>query len=212
MTSPAPKPARIGLIEDDQAMRRALRRLLGAAGYEVDCWESADHFLAAGPEPPPDCLLLDVSMPGTNGIELQQRLLAAGCRTPIVFLTGKGDIPMTVRALKAGAVDFLTKPVDRANLFAALRNALDLAARRQSAQRLVDSLTPREREVFAHVISGRLNKQIAADLGTSEQTIKVHRMRLMEKLGENSVAGLVRLAERLSIPPAAGRDGGSGAY
>lgn len=183
-------------------MRRALRRLLLAAGYRVVCWESADDFLAALPTEEIDCLLLDISMPGTSGLDLQDRLTPTGLNTPVVFLTGKGDIPMTVRALKAGAVDFLTKPVDDRKLFSALNSAIALSSGRRAANARLDSLTPREREVFTHVISGRLNKQIAGDLGTSEQTVKVHRMRLMEKLGEHSVAGLVRLADKLGIQPA----------
>lgn len=183
-------------------MRRALRRLLLAAGYRVVCWESADDFLAALPTAEIDCLLLDISMPGTSGLDLQDRLTPTGLNTPVVFLTGKGDIPMTVRALKAGAVDFLTKPVDDRKLFSALNSAIALSSGRRAANARLDSLTPREREVFTHVISGRLNKQIAGDLGTSEQTVKVHRMRLMEKLGEHSVAGLVRLADKLGIQPA----------
>jgi FixJ family two-component response regulator len=149
-----------------------------------------------------DCLLLDVAMPGTNGLELQEKLTALGTSQPVVFLTGKGDIPMTVRAMKAGAVNVLTKPVADEELFAAIRAALEIARSTKSARERFATLTPREREVFTHVIAGRLGKQIAAQLGTSEQTIKVHRMRITEKLGEPSVAGLVRLADSLGISPA----------
>jgi FixJ family two-component response regulator len=197
-------PPCIGILDDDAGMRRALRRLLQAEGYSVHCWASAAELLEDPDLESADCLLLDVSMPGTSGLDLQDQLATRGIRLPVVFLTGKGDIPMTVRAMKAGAVDFLTKPVADEVLFAAIRAALEIAARDRSARERFAALTPREREVFTHVIAGKLNKQIAAGLGTSEQTIKVHRMRITEKLGEPSVAGLVRLADSLGIPPAGG--------
>jgi FixJ family two-component response regulator len=197
-------PHCIGILDDDAAMRRALRRLLEAEGYRVHCWASAAELLEDPDLETADCLLLDVSMPGIGGLDLQDQLAARGIRLPVVFLTGKGDIPMTVRAMKTGAVDFLTKPVADEVLFAAIRAALEIAARGKPARERLATLTPREREVFTHVIAGKLNKQIAAVLGTSEQTIKVHRMRITEKLGEPSVAGLVRLADSLGIPPACG--------
>ena len=160
----------------------------------------------------PGCLVLDVALPGLDGLELQQALAASGCARPIVFITGRGDIPTSVRAMKSGAVDFLTKPVDDEELLAAVRNAIEMDRRARVAQVELDalgqrlaSLTPREREVLAHVVAGRLNKQIAADLGTVEKTIKVHRARVMEKMAARSLADLVRIAERLGIPPPAAR-------
>lgn len=195
---------RVGIVDDDEGMRRALSRLLRTGGYEVWSWSSAIDMLADPAEQLPDCLLLDVAMPGMSGMELHERLKERGDCPPVVFLTGKGDIPMTVRAIKGGAVNFLTKPVVDEDLFAAIHAALEIADNHRDAQTRFSTLTPREREVFTHVIAGRLNKQIAADLGTCEQTIKVHRMRITGKLGEQSVAGLVRLADRLGIAPAAG--------
>jgi len=197
-------PNHLGIVDDDAGMNRALRRLLETAGYEVRSWLSALEFLAdlAG-QPAPDCLIVDVDMPGMTGLELQQTLAADGRTIPMVFLSGVGDIPMTVQAMKAGAVNFLTKPVMDDDLFAAVRAALELVLWRRSARAKFEMLTPREREVFVHVIAGSLNKQIACKLAISEQTVKVHRMRIMAKLDEHSVAGLVRTADRLGIPPAA---------
>ena len=199
----------IGLVDDDAAMLRALRRLLEAEGFTVKTWASADGLLRALPADVPDCLVLDVQMPGLNGLDLHGHLGTLGLRVPVIFLTGKGDIPMTVRAIKGGAVNFLTKPVADEALFAAVRAALGIAAAQRAAderlagvRRCFDSLTPREQEVLTHIITGKLNKQVAADLGTSEQTIKVHRMRVMEKMGVHSVAELVRLADSLGIAPA----------
>jgi FixJ family two-component response regulator len=202
---------RIGLVDDDAAMRRALCRLLAVEGYQVTSWASAEELLADPGEKKPDCLILDVRMPGMDGIQLQDRLNSTAPDIPVIFLTGKGDIPMTVRAIKGGAVNFLTKPVVDKELFAAIHAALEIRSERmkaehslETARKLHGTLTPREREVLTHVITGKLNKQIAAELGTSEQTIKVHRMRITEKLGEPSVAGLVRLADSLGISPAGG--------
>ncbi len=198
----------IGLVDDDPVTLRSLRRLLTAEGYEVSSWPSARELLAAT-DALPDCLVLDVDMPGLNGLELQARILARGLPTPVIFLTGAGDIPMTVQAMKAGAVNFLTKPAKAAELLAAIRTALELVAARRTAEsqtaalrRRYSTLTPREREVVPHLITGRLNKQIAAELGTSEQTIKIHRMRILSKIGIHSVAELVRVADALGISPA----------
>lgn len=206
------KPAPcIGLVDDDAATLRALRRLLLAEGYAVETWSSAEDLLRSPPSAPPDCLVLDVQMPGLSGLDLQERLATLGLRIPVVFLTGQGDIPMTVRAMKGGAVNFLTKPVQDDDLFAAVRAALEIAERQRAsdrqladARRRLATLTPREQEVLTHIIAGKLNKQIAADLGTGEQTIKVHRMRVLEKMGVPSVAGLVRIADSLKIEPAGG--------
>jgi len=199
----------VHLVDDEAGLRRALTRLLSANGLTVRAHASAEEFLAAYNATEPACLILDVAMPGIDGLELQRRLTRDGTLLPIVFLTGHGDIPMSVEAIKAGAVDFLTKPLDEAALLGAVRSALKLAGeqafrRREMAalRARLQQLTPREREVLEHVVTGRLNKQIAADLGTGEQTIKVHRGRVMEKMGVESLAELVRVAERLGVKPA----------
>jgi FixJ family two-component response regulator len=192
------------IVDDDAGMRKALTRLLRAAQFDVRAFASGHEFLAAYRDETA-CLVLDVSMPELDGLGLQRRLTHAGAFVPIVFLTGNGDIPMSVRAIKCGAVDFLTKPVNDADLLRAVRAALQLAASRsvEHAARAAlvasyGSLTPREREVMAHVVTGKLNKQIAADLGTGEQNIKIHRGRVMEKMGVESVAELVRAADSLA--------------
>lgn len=198
---------KVFVVDDEAELRRALERLLRAEGYEVAGFGSAAEFLAALPADATGCVVLDVAMPGLGGLELQQRL-GGGARLPIVFLTGHGDIPMSVQAVKAGAVDFLTKPVKSVELLRAVDAALELARARRSAAGLTaglrarfEQLTAREREVLAHVIAGKLNKVIAAELGTSEQTIKVHRGRVMDKLGVASVADLVRAAQQLGVDP-----------
>lgn len=197
-------PFFIGVVDDDAGMRRALSRLLAGAGFRVQCWASAAELLTDLPRNAPDCLVLEINMPGINGLDLQDQLAADACHLPVIFLTGKGDIPMAVRAIKAGAVNFFTKPVKDDDLLDAIRAALEISANTRSARGRFAALSPREREVFTHVITGKINKQIAADLGTSEQTIKVHRMRITEKLGERTVAGLVRIADLLRISPADG--------
>ncbi len=199
----------IGLVDDEPGMLKALRRVLTAEGFHVRAFASAAEFLRGEDRAQVDCLVLDVSMPGLTGLELQEHLTREDARLPVVFLTGQGDIPMSVRAIKAGAVNFLTKPVNDTDLLAAVHAALAEARRLQDEHRALAglrqrlaTLTPREREVLRHVITGKLNKQIAADLGTSEQTIKIHRMRLTAKLGLTSVAELVRAMERLGVEPA----------
>lgn len=199
----------IVLVDDEPGMRKALGRLLEAEGLRVVCHASAEAFLAAPRPAAPWCLVLDVAMPGMGGLELQRRLTSGSEDVPVVFLTGHGDIPMSVRAMKSGAVDFLTKPVQADDLLAAVRAALDLAEARQrqnvdlaALRARFARLTPRECEVMRHVIVGKLNKQIAADIGASEQTVKVHRMRLMEKLGLRSVVDLVAAAARLGVDKA----------
>jgi FixJ family two-component response regulator len=195
------------LVDDDPGVLKALSRLLRARGYEVKPYFSPQLFLEEHDVAVPGCAILDVSMPGLDGLELQRALTAAGgSHRPVVFVTGKGDIPTSVRAMKAGAIDFLTKPVKDKDLFEAVSRAeaLDAASRRlhselESMQAKVRTLTPREREVLTHVVAGRLNKQIAGDLGTAEKTIKVHRSRMMEKLGVRMVADLVRMAEKLNL-------------
>ncbi len=200
------------LVDDDPGLRRALSRVLREEGYDVQAFESVEAFLSRPDAMSRGCLVLDVSMPGLNGFDLQGRLSEAGLRLPIVFLTGHGDIPMSVRAIKAGAADFLTKPVASETLLAAVRSAIDqhAAARQADAQaaelaRRFGSLTAREREVLAALVAGRLNKQIADDLGVVEQTVKFHRARLMERMQARTVAELMHMAAKLSIEsPAAG--------
>jgi FixJ family two-component response regulator len=199
----------IFVVDDDPAVLKSLGRLLRSAGLRVETCNSPQDFLARHNPALPGCLVLDVAMPGLNGLKVQQALAAIGDERPIVFLTGHGDIPTSVEAMKRGAVDFLTKPVNAEDLLKAIHSAIvkDSVRRlerdevEEFKQRLA-TLTPREREVLPYVISGRLNKQIAGELGTAEKTIKVHRARVMEKMKVQSVAELVRLAERLGIRPA----------
>lgn len=201
--------ATVFLVDDDASVRRALARLIKSAGYQVDTFASAREFLDKRvSRDGPACLVLDVRMPGLSGMDLQRELQAANAILPIIFITGYGDIPTSVKAMKAGAVDYLPKPVRDADLLRAIEQALARALREQDAraeiedvQSRINSLTPREREVMERVIAGMLNKQIAFDLGTVEKTIKVHRARVMDKMGVESVAALVRLAEKVGMPP-----------
>jgi FixJ family two-component response regulator len=194
------------IVDDAREVRTALSRVLSAAGYQVRSFESAERFLEEQDAEAPACLLLDICMPGLSGLELQRALVGSPRARPIVFLTGRGDIQSSVHAMKEGAVDFLTKPIDNVRLFAAIEQAL----RRDAEQRLkgaisslihhrLETLTPRERQVMAHVIRGRLNKQIAAELGTGEKTVKVHRARMMSKMVARSVAELVQLGARVGV-------------
>jgi FixJ family two-component response regulator len=193
---------RVYLVDDEPGMVKAVTRLLRTKGFEVQGFTSPASFLEAYRPGSDSCLILDVAMPELDGLHLQRRLTHQGILLPIVFLTGHGDIPMSVRAMKAGAVDFLTKPVKDVDLLRAVRAALVRAAEQREiaviSERL-SRLTPREREVMEQVIAGKLNKQIAFDLGTGEQNIKIHRGRMMQKMGLVSVADLVRIAERLGI-------------
>jgi FixJ family two-component response regulator len=196
------------VVDDDAGVRKAIARLLRADKFDVECFSSAVEFLRQHDRNQLGCIVLDLAMPGLNGLELQQELAASGCERSIVFITGHGDVPQSVRAMKAGAVDFLTKPIQDEELLAAVRLAItrDLQARRDRAHResidqRLATLTQREREVLEHIVSGQLNKQIAADLGTVEKTIKVHRARVMAKMRVTSVADLVRLAEAAGIAP-----------
>jgi len=194
------------IVDDARRVRMALSRLLAAVGYQVLAFESAEHFLREQDADAPGCLLLDVCMPGLSGLDLQRLLVEMSCARPIVFLSGRSDIQTSVQAMKAGAVDFLTKPIDDGRLVAAVEQALrrdaeqrrDRAIRNMIQQRL-GGLTRRERQVMEHVIRGRLNKQIAEDLGIGEKTVKVHRARVMPKMGVRSVAQLVQLAVRVGI-------------
>ncbi|MGH6789220.1 MAG: response regulator transcription factor [Pseudolabrys sp.] len=196
------------LVDDDPSVLKALARLLRAAGYNPECFASPHKFLAAHDPSIPGCAVIDLAMSEIDGLELQARLIRSGSERPIVFLTGNGDIPASVQAMKAGAIDFLTKPVNREELLAAIARAVDMDARSrqkradlQSINGRLATLTRREQEVLRHVVGGQLNKQIAAALGTVEKTIKVHRGRVMTKLGVRCVADLVRLTERAGIAP-----------
>jgi FixJ family two-component response regulator len=199
---------KVFIIDDDAGVLRALSRLLRAADYEVETYESAQDFLMHHCTDTPGCVLSDVAMPVIDGLQLQSALTQSGAAHPIIFLTGRGDIPTSVRAIQAGAVDFLTKPVDDEDLLDAIVRARTRDAEaRDEREHMSDvntrlgHLTPRERQVLSHVIAGRLNKQIAADLGTVEKTIKVHRGRMMQKMGVHSVAELVRMAQSAGIAP-----------
>jgi FixJ family two-component response regulator len=194
------------LVDDDSGVLKALARLLQARGYAVRPFTSPQAFLADHDASVAGCAVLDVSMPDLDGLELQQELTTQGSQRPIIFLTGQGDIPTSVRAMRAGAIDFLTKPVSDADLLAAIANAeredgeiRSANASLNSIKARLETLTPRELEVMKHVVTGQLNKQIAGDLGTVEKTVKVHRGRVMSKLGIRSVADLVRLAEKAGI-------------
>jgi FixJ family two-component response regulator len=198
--------ASVFVVDDDPSVRKSLTRLIQAAGYTVTAFASARDFLAATPAPGPCCLVLDVRMRGTTGLELQQTLTQAVHRIPIVFITAHGDVRMGVEAMKAGAIDFLTKPFAPKDLLAAIERAVtrdtrDLAtgARTKSLHARASTLTPRERQVFALVVTGMLNKQIAAQLGVVEKTVKVHRARVMAKMQAHSIAELVRLADNIGV-------------
>jgi FixJ family two-component response regulator len=194
----------VHVVDDDDSLRTAVCRLLRAAGHEVRGYSSAGDFLLARPKNTPGCVVLDVHMPGPSGLDLQAAFADHDDCLPIVFLTGHGDIPMSVRAIKAGAVDFLTKPVQRDALLAAVRTALDrdgldrtARAKSGALRSHFETLTPRERAVFALVVAGKLNKQIAGELGASERTIKAHRAQVMDKMRVTSLPELVRAAEQL---------------
>ena len=197
------------LVDDDPAVLQAITRLLNAAGYKTKSFSSPQEFLSAHDPSIPGCAIIDLVMSELDGLHLQQALIETGSERPIIFLTGKGDVSTSVRAMKAGAVDFLTKPVKREALFSAVVRAAKVDAlsrqKRDESKSIGDrlaTLTHREREVLEYVIAGRLNKQIAASLGTVEKTVKVHRGRMMAKLGVRSVADLVRLADKAGIAPA----------
>jgi FixJ family two-component response regulator len=205
MHSPGPV---VFVVDDDRSFREALRRLITSVGLAVEVFPTAQAFLSAPRPDAPSCLVLDVRLPGLSGLDLQRELADSERALPIIFLTGHGDIPMSVRAMKAGAVEFLTKPFREQDLLDAIRSAIerDRATRRErhelgELRRRYDSLTPRERDVMARVAAGLLNKQVAAELGTSEATVKEQRGQVMQKMQAGSLADLVRTAARLGIAP-----------
>jgi FixJ family two-component response regulator len=199
------------VIDDDPSVRGAIERLVKAVGFRVATFESGHEFLESELPEVPSCVVLDVRLPGFSGLDLQRQMAESGILAPIIFITGHGDIPMSVQAMKAGAVEFLTKPFRDQDLLDAIGQAIerDRAARAKRAraadlQAHLDSLTPRELEVMTLVVAGLLNKQVAAELGISEKTIKVHRGQVMQKMHARSLAELVRIAEKLGISPRQG--------
>ena len=199
--------ALIHIVDDDESIRRSLRGLVESAGHAAATYPSAQDFLTASRPDTPGCLVLDVQMPGLSGLDLQRQLAAGEGALPIIFLTGRGNIPMSVQAMKAGAVEFLTKPIDAPALLAAIGHAVErdraVRAERSGLDELrgrYQSLTPRERDVMHGIVAGRLNKQIAAEFGTTEATVKEQRGQVMHKMAADSLAALVRIGERLGIP------------
>jgi RNA polymerase sigma factor (sigma-70 family) len=195
------------VVDDDPSVRRSIKRLIGSVGLQVELFGSAQEFLLRKRPDAPSCLVLDIRLPGISGLDFQQELAEANIHIPIIFITAHGDIPMTVRAMKAGAVEFLPKPFRDQDLLDAIQLALerDRARRQQEAEMAVlrarfESLSPREREVVGMVVSGMLNKQIAADIGTTENTVKVQRSRAMEKMQAQSLTDLVKMIEKLRSP------------
>lgn len=195
------------VVDDDQSVRRSLERLIKSIGLEVETFSSAAEFQDRHHPDGPSCLVLDIRMPGISGLDLQQQLHSAGVSMPIIFITGHGTIPLSVRAMKHGAVDFLPKPFDEQDLLDAIHRALEIdrgardnCSELAEIQNRIASLTSREREVYLGVVAGRLNKQIADELGTSEKTIKVHRAHVMQKMQADSLAALVQLASKAGIP------------
>jgi RNA polymerase sigma factor (sigma-70 family) len=200
--------ALVFVVDDDASLRASLQDLLASVGLQVVACASAQEFLRRPRPAGPSCLVLDVRLPGLSGLELQRQLAAGDRDMPIIFITGHGDIPMSVQAMKAGAVEFLPKPFRDQDLLDAIHQALarDRQAREQRAQREAlrrrfDTLTPRQREVMARMVAGRLNKQIAGELGTSEATVKTHRQQVMAKMRAESLADLIRLADQLGLLP-----------
>ena len=198
--------AMVFVVDDDAPMRESLKNLIRSVGLRVELFASAQEFLRSKRPDLPSCLVLDVRLPGLSGLDLQRRTGDAGIEIPIVFITGHGDIPMSVRAMKAGAVEFLTKPFRDQDLLDAIQQALERDSKARDQRAALEkvrsrfaSLTSREREVMKRVVAGLLNKQIGAELGTSETTVKIHRHQVMEKMGAGSLAELVRMADRLGV-------------
>lgn len=204
-------PGTIYIVDDDVSLRKSLSRLLRAHDYRTEVYENAEEFLAAGLEGRTGCIILDLHMPGLDGLALQEALAQASCRMPILFLTGRGDVQKCAQAFKAGAADFLTKPVDETILLQCVEKALrenhrleQQHAETAAIRQRMDTLTEREREVMRHLITGALNKQIGGDLYITEKTVKVHRGRVLEKMHVTSVAELVRMCAAVGISPANG--------
>jgi FixJ family two-component response regulator len=204
MTEPAPI---VFVVDDDASIRDALKSLIRSVGLRVELFSAPREFLQSKHPDAPSCLVLDVRLPGESGLDLQRELAEAGIQIPIIFITGHGDIPMSVRAMKAGAVEFLTKPFRDQDLLDGIQVGLERDRRRRQRQaetatirERFESLTPREREVLPLVVSGLLNKQVAAEIGTTEATVKVHRSQLMKKMGADSLPELVRMAEKIGVP------------
>jgi FixJ family two-component response regulator len=200
------EPPIVFLVDDDASLRKALTALIGSVGLDVRAFATPAEFLAYPRPDRPSCVILDLRMPGASGLDVQERLARAGADLPVIFLSGHGDVPVTVRAIKAGALDFLQKPIHDQDLIDAVHGALERARElrhvrieRQRIERLVARLTPREREVMALVVAGLSNKLVANRLHASEKTIKLHRARVMEKLQADSLASLVRLAQAVGI-------------
>ena len=203
MTEPG---ATVFVVDDDPSIRRAIKRLVESVGLHVELFGSAAEFVSSNHPEVPSCLVLDIRLPGISGLDFQRELSQANVHIPIIFITGHGDIPMSVRAMKAGAVEFLTKPFRDQDLLDAIQVALERDGKRRQQQAetaglrdRLQSLTPREREVLPLVVSGLLNKQVAAEMGTTEATVKVHRSQLMRKMGADSLPDLVRMAEKIGI-------------
>jgi FixJ family two-component response regulator len=206
MQEPGQHKTVIAIVDDDPSVRTGLERLIRSAGWKAETFASAQEFLTRDSAEAPSCLVLDLQLPGLSGLDLQKRMAEAGLETPIVFLTGHGNIPASVQAMKAGAVEFLTKPFDEEDLLRAIQEAIerDRHTRQQHAdlsdlRNRYESLTAREQEVMRHVISGLLNKQVAAELNITEDTVKFHRGNIMRKMRTDSLADLVRMAESLRL-------------
>jgi FixJ family two-component response regulator len=207
-----PNEPTVVVIDDDVGIRDALQSLLRSVGFQVELFPSVQEYLDKGHLDRPGCLVLDVRLPGRSGLDFLDDLTKANSHVPVIFISGFADVPMSVRAMKAGAVEFLTKPVRHQDLLEAVQSAVERDRVRRSGEQAIaalqatfETLSPREREVMSHVVAGRLNKVIAGDLNLTEATVKVHRAHVMRKMGARSLADLIRMADRLTLPPAGPR-------